>query len=41
MVFLMVFRPNGLLGGVNVIDLVLRKLGVKPRGALREQEEKQ
>jgi branched-chain amino acid transport system permease protein len=40
MVFLMVFRPNGLLGGVNVTDLVLRKLGVKPRGAVRAQEEK-
>jgi len=40
MVFLMVFRPNGLLGGVNFTDLVLRKLGVKPRGAVRGQEEK-
>ncbi|QEM69812.1 branched-chain amino acid ABC transporter permease [Geobacter sp. FeAm09] len=40
MVFLMVFRPNGLLGGVNVTDLVLRKLGVKPHGALRNEEGK-
>lgn len=30
LVFLMVFRPNGLLGGVNFVDLVLRKLGKKP-----------
>ena len=29
LVFLMVFRPNGLLGGVNFVDLVLRKLGKK------------
>lgn len=40
MVFLMVFRPNGILGGVNVTDLVLRKLGVRPRGAVRNQGEK-
>lgn len=40
MVFLMVFRPNGLLGGVNVTDLVLRKLGIRARGAIRTQEEK-
>lgn len=30
LVFLMVFRPNGLLGGVNFVDLVLRALGKKP-----------
>lgn len=30
LVFLMVFRPNGLLGGINFTDLVLRKLGFKP-----------
>lgn len=30
LVFLMVFRPNGLLGGVNFVDLVLRRLGKKP-----------
>ena len=38
LVFLMVFRPNGLLGGVNITALVLRKLGVKPRGAAHKQE---
>jgi branched-chain amino acid transport system permease protein len=38
LVFLMVFRPNGLLGGVNFTALVLRKLGVKPRGAAHKQE---
>ncbi|HEY5975022.1 MAG TPA: branched-chain amino acid ABC transporter permease [Geobacteraceae bacterium] len=30
LVFLMVFRPNGLLGGVNFTDLVLRALGRRP-----------
>jgi branched-chain amino acid transport system permease protein len=35
LVFLMVFRPNGLLGGVNFVDLVLRGLGKKPRLSLR------
>jgi len=39
LVFLMVFRPNGLLGGVNITALVLRKLGVKPRGAAHKQED--
>ena len=38
LVFLMVFRPNGLLGGVNFAGLVLRKLGVKPRGVAHKQE---
>jgi branched-chain amino acid transport system permease protein len=38
LVFLMVFRPNGLLGGVNFADMVLRKLGVKPRGVAHKQE---
>jgi branched-chain amino acid transport system permease protein len=38
LVFLMVFRPNGLLGGINFTALVLRKLGVKPRGAAHKQE---
>jgi branched-chain amino acid transport system permease protein len=38
LVFLMVFRPNGLLGGVNFSALVLRKLGIKPRGAAHKQE---
>jgi len=38
LVFLMVFRPNGLLGGVNFAALVLRKLGIKPRGAAHKQE---
>jgi len=37
LVFLMVFRPNGLLGGVNFTALVLSKLGVKPRGAAHKQ----
>jgi branched-chain amino acid transport system permease protein len=37
LVFLMVFRPNGLLGGVDFAALVLRKLGVKPRGAAHKQ----
>lgn len=36
LVFLMVFRPNGLLGGVNFVDLLLRKLGKKPHIALRD-----
>lgn len=35
LVFLMVFRPNGLLGGVNFLDLVLRTLGKKPHLAER------
>jgi branched-chain amino acid transport system permease protein len=35
LVFLMVFRPNGLLGGVNFVDLVLRTLGKKPHLPLR------
>jgi branched-chain amino acid transport system permease protein len=39
LVFLMVFRPNGLLGGVDFAALVLRKLGVKPRNVVRKQEE--
>ncbi|TGU72797.1 branched-chain amino acid ABC transporter permease [Geomonas terrae] len=30
LVFLMVFRPNGLLGGVNLTDLLLRAIGKKP-----------
>ncbi len=41
MVFLMVFRPNGLLGGVNFVDLVLHKLGKKRqlpvRNGLKEE----
>jgi branched-chain amino acid transport system permease protein len=37
LVFLMVFRPNGLLGGIDVTALVLRKLGVKPRTVARKQ----
>jgi branched-chain amino acid transport system permease protein len=36
LVFLMVFRPNGLLGGVNFVDLVLRTLGKKPHLQLRD-----
>ena len=38
LVFLMVFRPNGLLGGIDFAAMVLRKLGVKPRGVARKQE---
>ncbi len=38
LVFLMVFRPNGLLGGIDFAALVLRKLGVKPRGAAHEKQ---
>jgi len=30
LVFMMIFRPNGLLGGVNFTDLVLRAIGRKP-----------
>lgn len=37
LVFLMVFRPNGLLGGVNFTSLVLRKLGIKPHGAAHKK----
>jgi len=37
LVFLMVFRPNGLLGGIDFAALVLRKLGVKPRNLDRKQ----
>lgn len=33
LVFLMVFRPNGLLGGINFTDLVLRAIGRKPATA--------
>jgi len=38
LVFLMVFRPNGLLGGVNFTDLVLRAIGRKPAGALLQEQ---
>lgn len=31
LVFLMIFRPNGLFGGVNAVDMLLRSLGRKPR----------
>jgi branched-chain amino acid transport system permease protein len=41
LVFLMVFRPNGLLGGVNFTDLVMRAIGRKPSGvALRQKLDK-
>lgn len=33
LVFLMVFRPNGLLGGINFTRLVLRTLGIRKPGA--------
>lgn len=38
LVFMMVFRPNGLLGGVDFAAMMLRKLGAKPRGASHKQE---
>jgi branched-chain amino acid transport system permease protein len=38
LVFLMVFRPNGLLGGVNFTDLLLRAIGKKPAGAALKQK---
>lgn len=41
LVFLMVFRPNGMLGGINFTDLVLSKLGIRKRAATRKQEGKQ
>lgn len=41
LVFLMVFRPNGMLGGVNFTDMVLTKLGIRKRAAARKQEGKQ
>jgi len=30
LVFLMIFRPNGLLGGVSIRKLVCKALGIKP-----------
>ena len=30
LVIMMIFRPNGLMGGINFTDLVLRTLGRKP-----------
>jgi len=41
LVFLMVFRPNGLLGGINFVDLVLRKLGKKPHLHLRNGQKEE
>lgn len=41
LVFLMVFRPNGLLGGVNFVDLMLRKLGKKPHLTLRSRQKEE
>jgi len=38
LVFLMVFRPNGLLGGVNFMDLCLRAIGKKPAGVALKQK---
>jgi branched-chain amino acid transport system permease protein len=38
LVFLMVFRPNGLLGGVNFTDLLLRAIGKKPAGVALKQK---
>ena len=36
LVFMMVFRPNGMLGGVNFTELVLRKLGIRPHRAAQK-----
>lgn len=43
LVFMMLFRPNGLLGGINFTDLVLRSLGRKPhiKKELERREGKQ
>jgi branched-chain amino acid transport system permease protein len=43
LVFMMLFRPNGLLGGINFTDLVLRSLGRKPhiKKELERREVKQ
>ncbi len=38
LVFLMVFRPNGLLGGIDFTAFVMRKLGVRRRGASSKKE---
>jgi len=38
LVFLMVFRPNGMMGGIDFSALVKKKLGIKKRGAARNQE---
>ena len=38
LVFLMVFRPNGLLGGVNFTELLLRAVGRKPGRAGSKQK---
>jgi len=39
LVFLMVFRPNGLVGGVNFVDLALRKLGRQRQLPVRNGQE--
>jgi branched-chain amino acid transport system permease protein len=38
LVFLMVFRPNGLLGGVNFMEVLLRAVGKKPVGVALKQK---
>jgi branched-chain amino acid transport system permease protein len=38
LVFMMIFRPNGLLGGVNFTDLFLRALGRKPHMKVLEKK---
>ena len=40
LVFLMVFRPNGLMGGVDLTGLVLRALGVRPHGTAGNREKR-
>lgn len=39
LVFLMIFRPNGLFGGINFTELVLRAVGRKPRRSTKLQDE--
>ena len=39
LVFMMIFRPNGLMGGINFTEIVLRALGRKPH--LKELKEKE
>ncbi len=38
LVFLMVFRPNGMMGGIDFTTFIKKKLGIKKRGAARNQE---
>jgi branched-chain amino acid transport system permease protein len=40
LVFMMIFRPNGLMGGVNFTEIVLRALGRKPHMKTLKEKEK-